>query len=163
MMFDWDAFVTRLRSYSPGWHRLLSPCPADRIEYIEKELGKLPLTLAGMLKRFNGAELFISGSPLVSFFRISSVPPLPPLEWAPEWCIDSFTAEWRKSGSDRQGHWAIAMTGYGGLVLLDGDGTVNEWDTAENKWSSQRVPLEDWIETVLAEGDVVIAEQQEAR
>lgn len=77
-MFDWDAFVVRLRAYPFHFHRILPPCPGERIEAVEKEIGELPQTLWEMLKRFNGAELFIAGSPLVSFFRISTSPTLPP-------------------------------------------------------------------------------------
>src|SRR5437899_892990 len=123
MMFDWDAFLVRLRAYPAHFHRILPPCPGERIEAVEKELRELPPTLKEMLRRFNGVELFISGSPLVSLFRISTIPPLPPLEWAPEWCIDTFTRKWRAAGSNRQGDWAIAITNYGGLILLDADGT----------------------------------------
>jgi hypothetical protein len=111
-----------------------------------------------MLKRFNGAELFIAGSALVSFFRISTSPPLSPLEWAPEWCIDKFTAQWRAEGTNRKGDWAIAMTNYGGLVLLDADGTVKEWDTGQSKWVSGKLPLEQWIEKMMSEGEAIMSE-----
>jgi hypothetical protein len=158
MMFDWDAFLVRLRAHSFHFHRFLPPCPGERIEAVETEFGKLPPTLAEMLKRFNGAELFIAGIPLVSFFRISTIPPLPPLEWAPEWCIDNFTAQWRSAGSNRQDDWAIAMTNYGGLILLDADGTVKEWDTGESRWLFKNVPLQEWMERMMSEGDAIMAE-----
>ena len=156
-MFDWDAFVARLRAYPAGVHQLLPPCPDDRVRAVEKELGKLPETLEEMLKRFNGANLFISAG-LLSLFRISTIPPLPPLEWAPQWCIDKFTPQWRAAGSNRQGDWAIAMTNYGGLVLLDADGTVKEWDTGESRWLSKNMPLGEWIEKMMSEGEVIMAD-----
>lgn len=111
-----------------------------------------------MLQRFNGAELFISGGALVTFFRISTEPPLPPLEWAPGWCVDAFTRKWRAAGPNRQDDWAIAMTNYGGLVLLDRDGTIKEWDTGESKWLTENVLLDKWITKVIREGDSVMAE-----
>jgi hypothetical protein len=157
-VFDWDAFVARLRAYPAGFHRLLPPCADDRVQAVQRELGKLPQTLEEMLKRFNGAELFISGSPLVSFFRISTMPRLHHLEWASEWCIDAFTRKWRAAASDRQDDWAIAMTNYGGLVLLDAGGTVKEWDTGECTWLSGNLPLDEWIEKVINEGEVIMAE-----
>ncbi|MDX1948696.1 MAG: SMI1/KNR4 family protein [Pirellulaceae bacterium] len=157
-MFDWDSLLVRLRTYPSHFHRLLPPTSGERIEEVERELGKLPQTLAEMLMRFNGAELFIAGSPLVSFFRISTSPPLPPLEWAPEWCIDKFTPQWRTAGPNRKGDWAIAMTNYGGLVLLDADGIVKEWDIGESKWVSGKQSLEHWIENVMSEGEAIMAE-----
>jgi hypothetical protein len=158
MMFDWDAFVVRLRSYPSNFHRILPPCPDERIEAVEKEIGKMPPTLEEMLKRFNGAKLFISGIPLVRLFRISTIPPLLPLEWAPEWCIDTFTRKWRAADSNRQGDWTIAMTNYGGLVLLDADETVKEWDIGESKWLSKSLPLAEWIDKMMGEGEAIMAE-----
>lgn len=157
-MFDCDALLVRLRAYPSHFHRILPPCPGERIEAVEKELGKLPTTLNEMLRRFNGAELFISGGPFVSFFRISAIPPLPPLEWAPEWCVDTFTRKWRAAGANRQGDWAVAMTNYGGLVLLGADETIKEWDTGQSVWLSKNLPLGEWIETVFSEGETIMAE-----
>jgi hypothetical protein len=158
MMFDWDTFLVRLKAYPSHFHRILPPCPGERIEAVEKELGKLPTTLKEMSERFNGAELFISGSPFVSVFRISTIPPLPPLEWASEWCIDTFTRKWRAAGHNRQDDWAVAMTNYGGLVLLNKDGTVKEWDTGQSTWLSRNLPFAEWIENVMSEGETIMAE-----
>jgi hypothetical protein len=158
MMFDWDALLVRLRAYPPNTHRTLPACPGERIDAVEKELGKLPTTLKEMLARFNGAELFICGSPLVSVFRISTIPALPRLEWAPDWCIDVFTRKWRTGGSNRQGDWAIGMTNYGGLVLLSADDTIKEWDTGQSVWLSKNVPFGEWIEKVVSEGETMMAE-----
>jgi hypothetical protein len=158
MMFDWDALLVRLRTYPPNTHRTLPPCPRERIEALERELGKLPTTLKEMFAHFNGAELFIFGSPLVSVFPVSTVPQIPPLDWAQDWYIDIFTRKWRARGSNRQGDWAIAMTNYGGLVLLSADNTVKEWDTGQSVWLSKNVPVGDWIERVVGEGETMIAE-----
>lgn len=155
MMFDWDAFLVRLQAYPSHFHHFLPPCPGERIEAVEKDLGKLPATLKAMLKCFNGAELFLRS---FSLFRISTVPPLPPFEWAPEWCIDAFTPKWRAAGSNRQGDWAIAMTNYGGLVLLDANETIKEWDTGQSTWLVKNLPFGEWIEKVIREGEVIMAE-----
>ena len=157
-MYDWKAFSLRLREHPGFFHRLLPPCQKEQIESFGRKLGSLPDTLKEMLSNFNGAELFISGSPLVSFFRISSTPPLPPLEWAPEWCIDSITREWRDAGDNRNGVWAIAMTNYGGLILLDADEFISEWDTGEGRWVLEKQSLEQWIEKLICEGEKVMAE-----
>jgi hypothetical protein len=157
-MFDWDAFLVRLGAYPPDWHRLLPPCPSERVREAEKQCGKLPVTLKEMFTRFNGAQLFCSPNPCVSIFRISTSPPPPPFEWAPEWCIDAFTPKWRASGSDRERDWAIAMTNYGGLILLDQDGTIKEWDTAVSTWLVNKVPFSKWIEKQIKEGEIVMAE-----
>jgi hypothetical protein len=155
---DWDAFLVRLGAYPTGLHGVLPPCPDERIEAVEKEIGTLPTTLKEMLRRFNGAELFRCPDPFVSLFRISSIPPLPPLEWAPEWCVDTFTRRWRAAGCDRQEDWAIAMTNYGGLVLLCASGTVKEWDTGESRWLVRDMDLREWLDKIVSEGEIIMAE-----
>ena len=37
-------------------------------------------------------------------------------------------------GVNREGDWAIAMTNYGGLILLDKNENIHEWDTGEHRW-----------------------------
>jgi hypothetical protein len=157
-MFNWDAFLTRLQAYPRHVHRILPPCPEDRIRFAEKELGKLPTTLEAMLKRFNGARLFIKTGPAVSLFGIATVPPLPPLEWAPDWYIEKLTPAWRAAGSNRQGDWAIAMTNYGGLILLDETETIKEWDTGQCTWLIENMAFGEWIEKEIAEGEEMMAE-----
>lgn len=154
-MFDWGALLVRLQAYPPHFHRILPPCPGERIEAVEKELGKLPTTLKAMLRHFNGAKLFDAS---FSLFGISLIPPLPPLEWAPEWCVDKFTRKWRAAGSGRQGDWAIAMTNYGGLILLNGNERIKEWDTSQSTWLLKDLPVGEWIEKVISEGEVIMAE-----
>lgn len=157
-MFDWNAFLSRLRTYPTGLHRILAACPSDRVEAAEEQLGSLPDSLEAMVTRFNGAELFIIGLPLVTLLRISSVPPLSPIEWAPRWSIEELTTEWRAGGNDRNNDWAIAMTNYGGLVLLNGKGTIQEWDTGGGSWVVRDVPFADWIEGIMNEGDSLMSE-----
>jgi hypothetical protein len=155
MMFDWDAFLVRLQAYPSHFHRILPPCPEERIEAVEKELGTLPATLKAMLNRFSGAKLFDSS---FNLFGISTNLPPSPLEWSPEWCIDTFTPRWRAAGSNRQGDWAIGMTNYGGLILLNENETIKEWDTGQSTWLSNDLPLGAWIENVISEGEVIMAE-----
>jgi hypothetical protein len=155
MNVDWGDVLARLRSYPAPIHNILPPCPDERIKAVEKQLGALPQPLADMLAHFNGAELFINGMPLVTIFGISRIPPLPPLEWAPDWYIDKFTAICR-SVRDQQDDWAIAMMNYGGLILLDAEGTTEEWDTAQNMWGPREWTLAEWIEEILCEGDAFL-------
>lgn len=157
-MFDWNAFLIRLEQYPPHSHRILPASSCEQIEEVEKEFGKLPTTLKDMMRHFNGAELFISGIPYVSIFRISAAFPLPPLEWAAEWYVDTFTRKWRAENSNRQNDWAIAMTNYGGLVLFDTDETIKEWDTSQHAWLSRNVPFEEWIENIFGEGEATMDE-----
>lgn len=158
MMFDWGAFLNRLRAYPSYFHQILPPCPSERINAVENELGKLPTVLKAMLRHFNGAKLFLSAGPSFSLFGVSTIPPLPPFEWAPNWYIDKFTPLWRTAGSNRQSDWAIAMTNYGGLILLDGDGAIKEWDTGQSTWLSKSLPFGEWMEKVISEGEIIMAE-----
>src|ERR1700687_2139736 len=120
MIFDWNSLLARLRSYPPNIHRLLPPCPRERIATVESEQGQLPKALKEMLKRMNGGELFIRAGPMLSVFGISIVPPLPPTEWAPDWWIDKFTPTWRQAGLGGQDDWVIAMMNFGGGGFLCG-------------------------------------------
>lgn len=157
-MYDWDSFLSRLRKYPLDFHRILPPCPRERVEAVEEEFGKLPQTLADMLERFNGAKLFCCPNPIVNIFRISTIQQLPILEWAPEWCIDTFTSKWRAASSGRNRDWAVAMNNYGGLVLLDLDGNVKEWDIGVGEWVFEALPLEQWIEEMMSEGEAIMHE-----
>jgi SMI1 / KNR4 family (SUKH-1) len=157
MKVDWEQVLNRLRAHPPRIHNILPPCSEDRIEAVQRELGKLPDILIDMLKHFNGAELFIRGGPYVSIFGISTVPPLPPLEWAPDWYIDKFTPGWRSSWNE-QSVWVIAVMSYGGVIVLEPDGTIKEWDSSERKWGPGKPSLGDWVEAVMSEGDVVMTE-----
>lgn len=106
-----------------------------------------------MLNRFSGAKLFSNACPYISLFGISTNLPPTPFEWSPEWCIDAFTRRWRAAGSNRQDDWAIAMTCYGGLILLDGNERVKEWDTGQSIWLTRDIAIDEWIENVIREGE----------
>jgi hypothetical protein len=160
MMIDCGALLVRLRAYPSHFHRILPPCPGERIEAVEKELGKLPTSLTAMLTHANGAELFICPDASFTLFGISTNPPLPPFEWAPDWYIDKFTPKWRAAGSNRHDDWAIAMTNYGGLILLDRLETIKEWDTGQSIWLVEGLALSEWIEKVISEGEVIMAETE---
>lgn len=154
---DWEKLLGRLRAYPAGVHKILPPCPDDRLETVQIQLGRMPQVLLAMLRNFNGARLFVSGGPLVSVFGISTVPLRPPLEWAPEWYIDRFTPAWRTT-HNQSSDWAVAMTNYGGLILLDQHGMISEWDTSERAWGQKRLELSQWVEDVMREGDAALRE-----
>jgi hypothetical protein len=158
MKFNWDDFLIRLQTHPSNYHKVLAPCTFQQIELVDNELGRLPTITREMLSRFNGAELFILGSASFSLFGLSTNPPLPPLEWAAEWCIDKFTPRWRAAGSNRQEDWAITMTGYVGLILLERGEFVKEWDTGENRWILKDMPFHEWIEKIISEGESIVAE-----
>ena len=161
-MFDWSAFEARLRAYPPHYHHILPPCTPDRIKVIERKLGRLPPALVGMLRRFNGAELFVSAIPAFTLFGVSTCPQPSAFEWAQGWYIDTYTPQWRETGRDREHDWALGMTSYGGLILLDETEIVSEWGTAEGEWLSRGVSLGDWTEKVIREGEEIMAEGEES-
>jgi hypothetical protein len=158
MKLDWNAFVARLQVNPAYVHHFLPPGTDEQIESTEETLGNLPSTLKEMLQTFNGAELFLFPSPFLSVFRNSNRPPLPPLEWSPDWCVDAFPPRWRAAGPDRHGDWAFAMTNYGGLMILDENNAVSEWDTGQAEWLSTHVPITEWIERMIAAAELAIAE-----
>lgn len=158
MMVNWVNILNRLSAYPPRVHRLLPPCSEERMRKVQADLGKFPEDLADMLKHLNGGKLFVRGIQLVSIFRASDDQPLPALEWAPEWCIETFTPKWRSSGVGRQQDWVIAMMNYGGLIVVTEDGKVREWDTAQRKWGATTPSLGDWFEWILREGEAYMKE-----
>ena len=97
MKADWNHILSKLRAYPPGIRRLVPPCSDERLEIAQAELGRMPGDLTDMLRLFNGAELFCRNGLLVTIFGVSAIPPLPPLEWAPDWYVDIFTVAWRSS------------------------------------------------------------------
>ncbi len=158
-MFDCSAFLARIRKYPSDSYRLLAPAKFETIKAVEDRLGKLPQSIAEFVNCVDGGELFILGCPLVTFFRLSGDPPLPVAEWPPDWYIDRFTARWRAESIARQNQWAIAMTSYGALALLDEDEAVDQWDTTEQRWISGKIPFAEWIEQLFADGDRIIADR----
>lgn len=158
-MIDWQKVLAHLKSYPAHTHRIQGPCSEERIVAVQAELGPMPNEIVAMLRAFNGAKLFKKTGPLVSVFGISLTPPLSPLQWAPEWHIDKFTPKWRANGAARDNEWAIAMMNYGGLIIVDQDGTAREWDTARATWSPEIWKFDAWIEKILREGDAFINDE----
>ena len=161
MTYDWDTLVARLRKYPADYHHFLAPCPQHRIADAGKQLGTMPAILKQMLENFNGAELFVDacgGGAMLSLFGLTTVPPLPPLEWGEDWYIDRFTPHWRAAGTDRDDDWAIGMENYGGLILFNESRGISEWGTSERGWLLENVVFGDWIEKVIADGETVMAE-----
>lgn len=159
MNVDWVDFLGRLRTrYPVEVHRILPPCDASRIQAVEAELGMLPKQLREMLRHFNGAELFVKTVPLVSILGISTILPVPPLEWAPEWYIDRLTPKWRASGQSHN-DWPIAIMNYGVFIVLDSEGVTKEWDTGQRRWGRRKLTLAERMADLLREGDVYLSEQ----
>jgi len=151
MVVDWKDVTRRLHSYPTGVIRLLPPCSQRRFSLAESQLGPIPSELIGMLRIFNGAELFIKALPLVTLFGLSCGE-RPDSDWAPGWYVDKVTPEWRALTKNAR-HWVIGMMNYGGLIILSDDGLVREWDTATNGWNTESWYFYEWIETTLREGD----------
>jgi hypothetical protein len=156
MTHDWTALMDRLRKYPPSYHKFLAPCPRDRITASETRLGTMPEVLKDMVQHFNGAELFDATGPLLTLFGVTTVPPLPPLEWAEDWYIDKFTPHWRAWGANRDDDWVIGMMSYGGLILFNQSRGISEWDTGERRWLLENTLLDDWIEKVIVHGEAMI-------
>jgi hypothetical protein len=160
MKFDWKSFVNRLDSYPRHVHRTLPPAPSDCVERTEMEVGKFPEVIYEMLMCFNGAQLFNFGLPYIYLFGLSPAPSR--FEWAPEWCIDLLTPKWRHAGAGRESDWAIAATNYGGLVLLEPDGFIKEWDKGENRWLLRHIRFDEWVDKIMHEGDLIMKELSES-
>jgi hypothetical protein len=158
MKFDWRALIDRLRKYPCSRHQFLAPCPHDRIATVEETCGALPTLIREMLEHFNGAELFTDGVPLLTLFRISTVPPLRSPEWGEDLYIDKFTPKWRESGPHRNDEWVIGMMNYGGLILFSESRGIKEWDTGESRWLLEDVPFAEWIGKVITDGEILMAE-----
>ena len=45
------------------------------------------------------------------------------------------------------------MTNYGGLMILDREEWVREWDTAAADWNGTRVSFNAWYELIARDGD----------
>lgn len=155
---NWKQTLNQLGEYPKELHRLLPPCPEHRMLDVQRHLGKMPRVLVEMLAHFDGAELFLKNGPFVTIFGISPETPLDPFEWAPDWYIDKFTPSWR-SGHKVEDEWAVAMTNYGSLTIVDSNGLVRCWDTAQNTWDAKRRPFEEWMEATLREGDAYLKEE----
>jgi hypothetical protein len=155
---DWENILGRLQGHSYVY-KILPPCAEERLRAVQAELGKMPDELADMLRHFNGAQLFERGLPLVHIFRISPISRLPALEWAPDWNVDKYTPRWRGASPDRDNEWAIAMTNYGGLIILDDNGITKQWDTSQGMWEPGEWRFDEWVEHMLREGDAFMREE----
>jgi hypothetical protein len=158
MKFDWGALIDRLRKAPRGRHQFLAPCPHDRMETVEEKCGPIPVILREMLGHFNGAELFNEGGPFLTLFPISTVPPLRPLEWGEDWYIDKITPKWRESAPNRNDDWPIGMMNYGGLIVYSESRGIKEWDTSEGRWLLEHTPFAAWIEKVISDAEIMMAE-----
>lgn len=157
MKIDWREILGHLDTYPTGTHTLLAPCPTDRIVASEKEIGALPDSLKEMLAHFNGAELFVDALPFVTLFALTVPPQMSAQDWAPDWYIDKYTKAWRSAGG-QPGEWAIAMTSYGGLFILDSKDVVREWDTGSSAWGPTQWIFPQWVKQLLVEGDAAFNE-----
>jgi len=146
-MIDWDGILQKLRSFPSQTQNLRLPCVQERVMEEEVRLGQMPNDLAEMLRRFNGGELYIDAIPLITILGLS----LPSDDVTSDWFIDRLTPQWR-SGAGQSTDWAIGMTNYGGMVILEQDSLVSEWDTSQQKWMADRYPFNQWVEKIMEEG-----------
>jgi hypothetical protein len=143
-----DYFIEKIVAGSGTIHTLRPPCPAERIDAIAQELGAMPAPMVAIIRRFNGAELFERSMQLLTLFGLSG----PDTPGPPEWFIDAFTRMWR-SGGGREKDWVFGITNYGGVLVMQGDGMVGEWDTAQRGWNPRAVPFSQWADAILKEGE----------
>ncbi|HZL36667.1 MAG TPA: SMI1/KNR4 family protein [Tepidisphaeraceae bacterium] len=151
---DCEAILLKLRSVEGSRHTFNPPCTDAHIRAVEDSLGQMPSWLRGMLKCFSGAELFLFQGPCDTIFGLS----LPADEGF--WSVDRYTPVWREHRPGEK-EWAIGITNYGGLYVAGSDNSVREWDTSEARWLGSWASPEEWIEHVIAEGTVVIAEAKQ--
>jgi len=152
-MIDWKGFCHRMRAFGPGTQILNSPCSQARIDEDELRLGQMPDELSGMLRAFNGAELFINAIPMITVFGLSTREDTADSDWF----IDRYTPKWR-AASDRSFDWVIGMTNYGSLIILDQHLQVQEWDTLHNKWGTETQSFSNWLERIVSEGVTYLKE-----
>lgn len=150
-MCDWERVMERLRSYSPGVNVLRDGCNADRIAQISSELGSVPPQLRELLRHFNGAELFVDAIPLVTLLGI----PLASDRGGAGRFIDHYTQSWRRE-YQRPHDWVIGIKNYGALIVLSDDGLVREWEPTSRAWGNGPWRFEEWIETLLVDGDAYL-------
>lgn len=146
-----DDFIMEINNFPQSIHRFLPGATDKNLQVLIERIGRIPDFLEKLLREFDGAELFISGIPFLTIFRSMNNPPLPAMEWSLEWCVDVYTKKWREINAGSK-DIAIAMTNYGGLVLLDEKGKIKEWDTSEGRWLIQNMPITEWFEKIISEG-----------
>jgi hypothetical protein len=157
-MVDWELFVKRLQPGFDYSHQLHPPCPAERIGQINRELGALPTEVDNMLRIFNGGEIFVNPMPSVTIFGLS----LPGDRRDFDWFIDRYTPAWR-SAKNRPQDWILAMTSYGGLLVMEQDLTVRQWDTARHAWDGLPMSYEDWLDATVRECNISVNELRRDR
>jgi hypothetical protein len=150
-----DALLDELLSLPQGSCDLRAPCLDERIRQAETRLGPFPDCVVGMLRRFNGASLFIDAIALVTVFGLSA----PEDDPACDWFIDRYTSEWR-SRMGRPDDLVIGMFNYGGIITIGSDSVVREWDSAQGKWSSDHdaIRFDSWLVMISAEGREYLAD-----
>jgi hypothetical protein len=151
---NWTLFTNTLQETDGTRHRLMPPCPEERIEWLEQRWGSLDPTLRSMLLLFNGAELFIDAVPMVTVLGISTEPPQPPLVWPKECCMDYWLDSRPYSGKPG---WPIARTNYDSLWIFDGQ-KVQEW-YAEGDGMGQALIFSAWAEQVIEDGKKYLTEE----
>ena len=155
MNMNWGNFLIAAGEFR---HQVFPSCPDSRIQDVQASLGLMPKVLIDMLKTFNGGKFYIDRIPLITIFGISPLSPEAASDPGTEWHIDQFAPKWRISAGGREKDWPIAMTNYGGLIILQENERVREWDTGQGKWSSESTRLEDWINRALSEGKLYMAD-----
>lgn len=156
MAFDWSEVLDKLRQHPPSYHELFSAANSDEIADVEKKLGVMPADVKSVIGQTNGAELFIKGGPLLTLLPIKMNEKLARVDWSNIWCIDNYTTLWRQAGEKRNKDWVFAVTSYGGLILQERPDEISEWDTADTGWIQRHVPVSEWIEKVLADGNALM-------
>lgn len=149
-MSDWDALLL-----DAPHHDLRPPCPPERIRREEARLGPFPAPVREMLRRFNGGEFYVDAIAMVTLFGLSA----PGDDPASDWYIDRFTPAWRSRGR-RPGDLVVGMFNYGGVVVVDGDSVVREWDSAVGGWSTDHGPMRfgAWLSMVADLGQEYLAD-----
>ena len=151
--FEWSKLVEYLCAFPPHTQELRPPCPQERITEEERRLGQMPSGLVEMLHLFNGGKLFVKTSPIITIFGLT----LDSDSTSLDWFIDRFTPRWRAT-LGQTSDWVIGMTNYGGIVVLDSDQQVSEWDTSQRDWLYERYSLTSWIEKLMEDGTAYLKE-----
>lgn len=149
--------IGTLNDYPAGTHQLFLGCTLCDLEGVQNRLGKMPVGLVELLVFTNGARLFCKPFELVTLFRLTNDGHFGPMEWGPDWFVDTFTPKWRAQARTDD-DWAFAMKCYGGLVIMHGNGTIQEWDTQSCDWMAEPEIPSEWLARLRAEGDLYLAE-----
>jgi hypothetical protein len=149
-MVDWDKFLNELKSFPSNVYNLRPPCSLSRLGEAELHFGNFPIDLSEMLKHFNGGELFIRTGPLITLFGLFQHSEKTEFAWY-DWYIDIWTPKWRLE-MKRPEDWVIGMTNYGGVVILNNELLIGEWDSNEHQFMDKWFTYIEWIEKILSDG-----------